>query len=117
MSRRSQSRKLEVHGINSDGERPPWAVAPPITGISPDTATIAAAGAIGRTIATLSMTGGTAPATYAITAAGGLSAVILGNALNTSVNPCGTVGPKTVSIQATDARGQTKTETIVVTLT
>jgi hypothetical protein len=114
MGRHSQNRKLEIYGVNASGQRP---LPPAITGILPDTATIAAAGAVGRTIATLSVTGGTAPVTYAITAAGGLSAVIAGSALNTSVDPCGTVGAKTVSIQATDARGQTKTETITVTLT
>jgi 3-keto-L-gulonate-6-phosphate decarboxylase len=104
---RSQRHKEQVHGYR----------APEITGISPDTASIAAAGAIGRLIATLSVTGGTAPITYAITAAGGLSAVIAGNLLNTSVNPCGTVGAKTVGIQATDAKGKTITETMTVTLT
>jgi hypothetical protein len=114
MPNRSQAHLLRVGRYTSGGVSP---LPPAITGISPDTATIVAAGAIGRTIATLSVTGGTAPVTYAITAAGGLSAVISGNALNTSANPCGTVGAKTVSIQATDARGQTLTETITVTLT
>lgn len=114
MPNRSQSHMLRTGRYTSGGVSPP---SPEITGILPDTATIAAAGAVGRTIATLSVTGGTAPVTYAITAAGGLSAVIAGSALNTSVDPCGTVGAKTVSIQATDSKGQTKTETITVTLT
>jgi 3-keto-L-gulonate-6-phosphate decarboxylase len=104
---RSQRHKEQVHGYR----------APEITGISPDTATIAAAGAVGRTIATLSVSGGTAPVTYSITAAGGLSAVIAGNLLNTSVNPCGTAGAKTVGIMATDSQGKTLTENITVTLT
>ena len=107
MPHRSQRHKEQVHGY-----RPPE-----ITGIAPDTASIAAAGAIGRLIATLSVTGGTAPVTYAILAGGGLSAVIAGNLLNTSVDPCGTVGAKTVSIQATDSKGKTLTENIVVTVT
>jgi|SRR6187200_3374482 len=91
--------------------------APAISGISPDTASIAAAGAVGRTVATLSVAGGTPPVTYAVTAGGGLSAAMSGNLLQTTVNPCGTAGVKTVSISATDSWGQTKTETIAVTLT
>src|SRR4029077_1868377 len=107
MIARSQRHKAEVHGYR----------APAITGILPDTASIAAAGAICRTIATLSVSGGTPPITYSITAAGGLSAVIAGNLLNTSVNPCGTVGAKTVTILATDSQSKTLTEDITVTLT
>ena len=107
MGRRSQIHKEQVHGY-----RPPA-----ITGISPDTATIAAAGAVGRTVATLSVTGGTAPITYSITAANGLSAVIAGNLLNTSADPCGTAGAKAVGIMATDSKGKTITENLVVTLT
>lgn len=107
MSVRSQRHKEQVHGYR----------APAITGILPDTATIVAAGAIGRTIATLTVTGGTPPVTYAISAAGGLSAVIAGNLLNTSANPCGTAGAKTVGITATDSWGQTLAENITVTLT
>jgi 3-keto-L-gulonate-6-phosphate decarboxylase len=89
----------------------------PITGISPDTASIAAAGAIGRTVATLSVAGGTAPVTYTIANAGGLSLAIVGNLLQTTVNPVGTVGAKTVSIMATDSAGQILTENITVTVT
>jgi 3-keto-L-gulonate-6-phosphate decarboxylase len=108
MIARSQRHKAEVHSYISS---------PLITGILPDTATIAASGAVGRTVATLSVTGGTAPITYSITAAGGLSAVIAGNLLQTSVNPCGTAGAKTVGIMATDSKSKTLTENIVVTLT
>jgi hypothetical protein len=107
MPHRSQRHKEQVHGYQP----------PEITGILPDTASIAAAGAVGRLIATLSATGGTAPIAYTITAAGGLSAVIAGNLLNTSVNPCGTVGAKTVTIMAIDRWGKTLTENITVTLT
>ena len=89
----------------------------PITGISPDTASIAAAGAVGRTVATLSITGGTAPVTYTTTNAGGLALEITGNLLKTTVNPVGTVGAKTVGIRATDSKGQTLTENITVTVT
>ena len=66
MTVRSQRHKEQVHG----------SAAPAIIGISPDTASIAAAGAVGRTIATFTTTGGTAPFTYSIAAPGGLSAVI-----------------------------------------
>jgi 3-keto-L-gulonate-6-phosphate decarboxylase len=89
----------------------------PITGISPDTATIAAVGAIGRTVATLSVTGGTAPVIYTIANAGGLALVIVGNLLQTTADPVGTVGAKTVSILASDNAGQSKIEDITVTVT
>lgn len=90
---------------------------PPITGILPDTATIAAAGAVGRTVATLSVTGGTPAIIYAITNAGGMSIAISNNLIVTTVNPCGTAGAKTVTVSATDRRFQTKSETIAVTVT
>lgn len=90
---------------------------PPITGITPNTATIAADGAVNRTVATLGIAGGTAPATYAIAGAGGLSLNISGNLLRTNADPVGTAGPHTVSITATDAEGETKTEDVVVTVT
>lgn len=106
MGRRSQLRKYENHGYR-----------PPITGISPNTATIAAAGVAGRTVTTLSIAGGVAPATYTIANAGGLSLAISGNLLLTNANPVGAVGPATVNIKATDGRGQTLTEPIAVTVT
>jgi hypothetical protein len=106
MSVRSQHHKAQVHGYK-----------PNFVGILPDTATIAAAGAVGRTVATLSSTGGTPPVTFSIFAAGGLAAAITGNLLQTTVNPCGTVGAKTVGITARDSIGKTLTENIVVTLT
>ena len=107
MPTRSQRHKQEFQGYRS----------PAITAINPDTASIAAAGAVGRTVATMSVAGGTPPITYAVTAGGGLSAAMNGNLLQTTVNPCGTAGVKTVSISATDPWGQTKTETIAVTVT
>ena len=107
MPTRSQRHKQEFQGYRS----------PAITGISPDSASIAAAGAVGRTIATLSVVGGTPPITYAVVSAGGLSATFFNNLLQTSVNPCGTAGVKTVSVSATDDWGQTKTENIAVTVT
>lgn len=90
---------------------------PPITNILPDTATIAAAGAVGRTVATMSIVGGTPPVIYTIANAAGLSIAISGNLIVTTVNPVGTAGAKSVSITATDVRQQTKTETITVTVT
>ena len=114
MPQRSQSHKRAIQSYDSGGNTN----APPITGIGPDTATIAAVGAVSRTVATLSVTGGTAPIVYTIANAAGMSIAITGgNLLTTTVNPCGTVGAKAVQITATDARGQTKTETITVTVT
>lgn len=89
----------------------------PITGISPDTASIAAAGAVGRTVATLSMAGGTPPVTYSLVSSGGLACAIQGNLLVTTVNPCGTAGAKTVVVTATDRLYQSRTENVVVTVT
>jgi hypothetical protein len=106
MPNRSQRHKAQVHGYR-----------PVIANILPDTATLTAAGAIGRTIATLSAVGGVAPLTYAFTANGGLSAQISGNLLVTTADPCGAVGLRTPQITVTDDVGQTKTETINVTLT
>ena len=54
MPQRSQRHKDEFQPL----------LGPPITNILPDTATIAAVGAVGRTVATLSIAGGTAPVTY-----------------------------------------------------
>lgn len=93
---------------------------PPITNILPDTATIAAAGAVGRTVATLSTVGGTAGFIYTIANAGGMSIAIGGtggNLILTTVNPVSTTGAKSVSVTSTDRRFQTKTETIAVTVT
>lgn len=90
---------------------------PPITGILPNTVTIAAAGAVGRTVATLSVTGGLAPITYSISSAGGMSIAISGNLIVTTVNPCGTAGAKTVQVMAVDRLYTTLTEPITVTVT
>ena len=106
MPQRSQSRKLAR-------EQP----GRPITDILPNTVTIAAAGAVGRTVATLSIAGGSLPVTYTIAAAGGMQIAISGSTIVTTVNPCGTTGAKSVSIMATDSKFQTKTETITVTVT
>ena len=101
MPTRSQRHKEVFQGYRS----------PAITGISPDTASIAAAGAVARTVATLSVVGGTPPITYAVVSGGGLSAAMNGNLLQTTVNPCGTAGVKTVSISATDPWGRPKPRT------
>ncbi len=111
MPTRSQQHLVRTRGYASQG------ATPPITGISPDTASIANAGAVNRTVATLSVVGGTAPITYTIANAGGLSLNILGNLLRTNANPVGTVGAKTVGITAIDPFGKTLTENIAVTVT
>jgi 3-keto-L-gulonate-6-phosphate decarboxylase len=107
MTRRSQQRKQEIHGYTP----------PPVTGITPDTATIAAVGAVGRLVATLTATGGTAPFVYAVVNAGTLAVVIAGNALNTAADPVGPVGTQPVSVRVTDIKGKTITENVAVTVT
>lgn len=107
MTKRSQQRKQEMYGY-----RPPE-----ITSIAPDTASIAGIGAVGRLVATLSVTGGTAPIVYTIANAGGMSVIIAGNLLNTTGDPCGTVGAHSVSITATDSKGKTLNENLAVTVT
>jgi hypothetical protein len=90
----------------------------PIVGLSPDTAaSLAAAGIVGRTIATMSIVGGKLPAVFTIANAGGVSCAFTGADLKTTVNPAGTAGAKTIAITATDAQNQTKTENLAVTLT
>lgn len=91
---------------------------PPITSLLPDTATLPAAGAVGRTLAALSAVGGSPAFTYTLTNSAGLSIAISGdNLVKTTANPYGTAGAKTISVQVKDARNLTKTETIAVTVT
>ena len=114
MGIRSQAHMLRTGRYTSGGVSPR---PPAITGILPDSVMGAAAGAVNRVIATLSASGGTAPFTWSIVAAGGLSVTIAGNTLRTSADPCGTVGLHTATIRATDSWGQAKDEPIDVTLT
>lgn len=111
---RSQRHMRDVEGLDSSGNIGPG---PAPTGISPDVASIAAAGATGRVIATLSTTGGQGPYTYTIIAAAGVSAQFVGSQLQTTVNPAGTVALHTMSIMSKDQRGSTITENLAVTLT
>lgn len=106
MPQRSQSRMAANRGYR-----------PPITSILPDTASIAAAGAVNRVIATMSVVGGVIPITYTVTDAAGLNLNVLNNTLRTNLNPVGTAGSKAVVVKATDGVGQTKSETITVTVT
>ena len=92
-------------------------VPPPITGLSPDVASIAAVGVIDRVVATMSVVGGTAPITYAVVNAAGLTLAVAGNELRTAADPVGTAGVKAVQVSATDSWGKTLTETITVTVT
>jgi len=114
MPNRSQAHLLRTGRNSSGGVRPP---SPAITGVLPDTATLAAAGAVSRTIATLSAAGGVPPFTWSTVSAGGLSFNIIGNSMVTTVDPCGTVGLHTAQVMATDSFGKTLTEPIAVTLT
>lgn len=111
---RSQRHMRVVEGVDSSGQIGPG---PAPTGILPDTASIAAAGVVGRTIATLSTTGGQGPYTYTIVNAAGVSAAIVGAALQTTVDPAGTAALHTMSILSKDQRGSTVTENLAVTLT
>lgn len=91
----------------------------PILTTGPATATLAAAGAVARVLFTAVATGGTSPFVWSITGAGGISAAVAPatGVVTTTVNPCGTVGAHTMAMLCTDARGQTKTLSCVVTLT
>jgi hypothetical protein len=119
---RSQRHLREIRGVDSSGDTAAEAgdvpKPPPITGISPDTATITAAGASGRTIATMSSTGGTPGGyTYTTANAAGIAHVWAGAQLRTSADPAGTVGVHNMQITSTDIKGATKTEQLAVTLT
>jgi hypothetical protein len=105
MPTRSQRHKSEIQGLQL-----------PVVAILPDTAAIAAVGAVGRVVATLSTNGGTPPVVYTIANGGGMSIAINGSQIVTTVNPCATVGAKTVQITATDAWGRAKTEPVTVTV-
>lgn len=89
----------------------------PITATGPTTASIAAVGAVNRTIATLTVTGGTAPFTWTITTAAGVSANIAGNLLRTSVDPAGTAGVHNMVLNVEDDDGQNHPLSLAVTLT
>lgn len=114
MPTRSQAHLLRMGRPTSGGVLPGG---PPIIGLSPDTASIVGAGALGRVVAAMSITGGTQPVTFTIAAAGGLLINIAGSNVVTTNDPVGTVGAHTMSITALDALGQTKTEDVVVTVT
>ena len=59
MPTRSQRHLREFRGYDSNGWKRPGFGVPAITGFTPTSASIAAAGAVGRTIATIVPTGGT----------------------------------------------------------
>ena len=120
MMTRSQRHLREIRGYDSNGlKRPGFGPPPAITGSTPPTATLAAAGIVGRTVATIAPVGGTAPFTYALTTPAGLSAAFTPNTsavLTTTVNPCGTAGVKNCTVTITDSRGQTRSHALAVTL-
>lgn len=113
MGRHSQRRLRELRGYDSGGN----ANAPPVTGFAPTAASIAAAGAVARVIATLVPTGGAAPYTYAMSVSAGLAAAFTGNQLKTTVDPAGTVGLHTATVVVTDGLGRSYSSTLAVTLT
>jgi hypothetical protein len=93
---------------------------PAMTALAPLTATLAAAGAVGRLIADINPTGGTPPYAFAIVANPQNAAVNInpndGKIVSTA-DPIGTAGVKNVSVKATDGYGLTLTNVCAVTLT
>jgi len=108
MPHRSQRHKFEIQG---------GGISLGITAINPTSASIVAAGAVGRAIATMSATGGTPPYTWSLTNAAGLAMAFTGNVLQTTADPVGTAGTKTATVMATDNLGQTRSQTLTVTVT
>lgn len=95
-----------------------FAGTPPLGSVGPTTATIAAAGAIGRLVATLTSTAGVQPITYTIAAnPAGMGLKITGNQLLSTTNPIGAVGAHAINVTATDGLGAALTITLTVTLT
>jgi hypothetical protein len=93
-------------------------VGPAITGILPDLISRPQNTPVNTTLATLSVTGGTAPFAYLIVDAAGLAITLaMGNQITNTANPIGTLGDHVIQVQAMDSGGQTKTEPITVTLT
>lgn len=116
MPTRSQRHLREIRGVDSGG-RGPLTPSNAITAFAPVVASLAAVGAVGRTIAAIVPTGGTGPYTYQLTVAGGLSAAFDGNLLRTTVNPAGTVAVHNATVKVTDAWGKTFSSGLAVTLT
>lgn len=115
MPTRSQAHLLRTGRYTSGGVSP---FPPAIGGVSPDSASIANASAVNTTVATLTATGGTPPFTFTIASnPDALAVAISGNLLRSTVNPIGALGLHNFSVTATDARGQTKTDTLPITLT
>jgi hypothetical protein len=84
----------------------------------PTSATLPAAGPIGRTVANLSVKGATLPVVYVLRDnLSNLQVAFSGSLLNTTANPVGTVGTHHLGIRATDAEGRTYQGALVVTLT
>lgn len=115
MVTRSQRHLREVRGYDSTAGGS--ILVPAISAISPDVATIVAAGVVNRVIASMSVIGGSGPIVFTVSNNGGLALNILGDQLRTNADPVGTVGLHTVIITATDRLGQTKSENINVTAT
>lgn len=113
---RSQRHKRTMLGFDSSGNSGPGG-GPAPTGISPDAASIAAVGAVDRTLGTFTATAGLAPHVFSIVDAAGVSAQFVGNLLKSTVDPAGTVALHTMSIGVRDQRGMTKTENFALTLT
>lgn len=113
---RSQRHLREIYGADASGG---GSAMPPVN-TTASAVGLAAVGAVGRTIAAISILNGAPPFTYAVTTAAGVSAGFTpntSNLLKTTVDPAGTVGGHAMTITVTDARGRTSAVPIAVTLT
>jgi len=90
----------------------------PITGVGPELASETAAGAVGRTLATFSATGGTPPYTFSVgnLAASGLAASVQGNLLVADADPAGVPQGYILQVTATDSEGESLMEETALTL-
>lgn len=96
-----------------------YATPPNITALAPLTATLAAAGAVGRQVADINPVGGTAPFTWSIAA--NPDAIKVGidpdtGVILTQFDPVGSAAAHNLSIKAVDGYGKTLTNVVVVTL-
>jgi hypothetical protein len=120
MPNRSQRHLVERQGYDSSGWGPGTGPpSPPITGILPNAATVAAAGAVGRTLVTLLAAGGTGPFTWSVINNAGLALgiQISTNLIVSTQDPIGVAGPYTIRVRALDSVGVRLDEDIALTVT
>lgn len=89
---------------------------PPITGINAAPGTVTPASPVGTTAATLSIAGGTGPASFVLLNDDGDNFTIAGNLLQTAKTGL-SVGAHVVRVRAADAGGQSLQSNVTVTVT